>query len=65
MADLQALRASYRAQKAALFESVQASGSSTRGIRTVLQKLARLADDTLRALSAHAGLPATAALSCK
>ncbi len=62
MADLQALRASYRAQKAALFESVQASGSSTRGIRTVLQKLARLADDTLRALSAHAGLPATAAL---
>ncbi len=62
MADLQALRTDYRAKKAALLQSVHASGSSTRGIRTLLQKLAALADEALKALSEHAGLPASAAL---
>jgi [protein-PII] uridylyltransferase len=53
----QALRDGYRAKKAALLQTVQASGASTRGIRRLLQQLAGLADEALRALWDHAGFP--------
>ncbi len=62
MSDLQALRNDYRARKAELLQAVQASGSATRGIRTVLQKLARLADAALQGLWERAALPASFAL---
>ena len=55
MPDLSALREDYRLRKAALLQSVQGSGASTRGIHRVLQKLARLADVTLQALWRMAG----------
>ncbi|TAN01229.1 MAG: hypothetical protein EPN40_02845, partial [Rhodanobacteraceae bacterium] len=50
MPDLQALREDYRLKKAALLQSVQGGGASTRGIHSVLQKLARQAATTLLAL---------------
>ncbi|OOG57557.1 [protein-PII] uridylyltransferase [Polaromonas sp. C04] len=50
MPDLQTLRDDYRLQKAALFQSVRTSGASTRGIHSVLHKLARQADALLQAL---------------
>jgi [protein-PII] uridylyltransferase len=62
MPDLQALRDGYRAGKAELLRPVRDSGASTRGIRSLLQKLARHADAALQALWAHAGLPAGFAL---
>jgi len=55
MTDLQALRTQYRAQKTALFESLAASGTATRGVRTTLGKLAALADTTLVTLWQEAG----------
>ncbi|MGE0332584.1 MAG: [protein-PII] uridylyltransferase [Ramlibacter sp.] len=58
----QALRDGYRVKKAALLQTVQTSGASTRGIRKLLQGLAALADDALRALWDHAGFPAGFAL---
>ncbi len=57
MPDLQALRESYRAHKTALLDSMRAKGTSVRGIRKLLQALARNADDTLRQLWVHAALP--------
>ena len=48
--DLQALREEHRARKSALLASLKAQGSSTRGIRKLLQGLARETDTTLRAL---------------
>jgi [protein-PII] uridylyltransferase len=62
MPDLQALRDGYRAGKAELLRPVRDSGASTRGIRSLLQKLARHADAALQALWTHAGLPAGFAL---
>lgn len=53
----QALREGYRVKKAALLQTVQASGASTRGIRKLLQGLAGLADDALRTLWDQAGFP--------
>ncbi len=53
----QALRDGYRVKKAALLQTVQASGASTRGIRKLLQGLAGLADDALRTLWEQAGFP--------
>ncbi len=56
------LRDGYRARKAALLKSVESSGASTRGIHTLLQRLAVNADDALKALWVQAGFPATFAL---
>lgn len=55
--ELQALRDGYRARKAAILATLQAQGSSTRGIGKVLIKLAREADSTLRALWQGACFP--------
>jgi [protein-PII] uridylyltransferase len=60
--DLQALREDYRARKTALLEELAAQGGSARRIRSVLQRLAREADTTLKALWAQAAFPATFAL---
>jgi [protein-PII] uridylyltransferase len=62
MIDLQALKEQYRGRKGELLASLQAQGSSTRGIRILLQRLAREADATLDTLWAHAGLPGAFAL---
>ncbi len=59
---LQALREDYRARKTALLASLQAQGSSTRGIATLLQRLARETDVTLKALWAASAFPAGFAL---
>src|SRR5450756_1776923 len=55
MTDLQALRSHFRAQKSALFESLAASGTSTRGVSATLSKLSRLADTTLTTLWQRSG----------
>jgi [protein-PII] uridylyltransferase len=60
MPGIQALREGHRARKNALLASLQAH--STRGIRSLLQRLAREADDTLKTLWDTAGLPAGFAL---
>jgi [protein-PII] uridylyltransferase len=62
MTDLQALRERYRTQKSGLLQAISATGPSTRGIRSTLTKLSRLADDTLRQLWAQAGFSAPFAL---
>ena len=62
MTDLQALRTQYRAQKAALFESLASSGTSTRGVHATLGKLAALADTTLVTLWQEAGFTSPFAL---
>ncbi len=62
MTDLAQVRERYRTGKTALFESLAASGSSTRGIRKVLQKLTRHTDATLQLLWEIAGFPLDACL---
>ncbi len=62
MTDLAKVREDYRAGKNALFESLAASGSSTRGIHSLLQKLARHTDATLQLLWQMADFPAAACL---
>ena len=52
------LREQYRSGKKALLTSLAGSGASTRGIRSLLRKLARHTDDTLRQLWQRAGFPA-------
>jgi [protein-PII] uridylyltransferase len=59
---LSELRDDYRARKTRLLASMQASGNSTRGIRTLLQGLSREADVTLKDLWARAGVPPAFAL---
>jgi [protein-PII] uridylyltransferase len=54
----QVLREDYRARKSELLASLRARGSSARGIRGLLQGLAREADVTLKSLWDAAGLPA-------
>src|SRR5438105_9133551 len=56
------LREDHRARKTALLASLQAQGSSTRSVRTLLQRLAREADVTLRVLWQRADFPAEFAL---
>lgn len=56
------LREAYRAGKTALLTSLAGSGSSTRGIRSLLHKLARHTDGTLRQLWQRAGFPAGCSL---
>ncbi len=62
MTDLAQVRECYRADKTALCESLAASGSSTRGIRKVLQRLTRHTDATLQLLWEIAGFPLDACL---
>jgi [protein-PII] uridylyltransferase len=62
MPDLQALRDSYRASKSLLLTSMQAKGTSVRGIRKLLQALARNADATLKLLWARSAMPPEFAL---
>ena len=62
MTDLAQVRERYRAGKTAIFESLAASGSSTRGIGKVLQKLTRHTDATLQLLWEIAGFPPDACL---
>ena len=62
MPELQALRETYRANKTSLLTSMQAEGTSVRGIRKLLQALARNADEALRLLWQRAGMPPQFAL---
>jgi [protein-PII] uridylyltransferase len=62
MTELAQVREKYRAGKTALFASLASSGASTRGIRSLLQKLARHTDATLQLLWERAEFPATACL---
>ncbi len=55
-------REEYRAGKSDILATLVASGASSRGIRSLLQRLARHADLTLQSLWQQAGLPATACL---
>ncbi len=55
MGDLNELRLRYRSDKAALLADLGVQGSSTRGVRSALQKLSRLTDQTLRALWERSG----------
>lgn len=56
------LRGQYRAGKNALLASLAGSGASTRGIRSLLHRLARHTDTTLRQLWQQAGFPAGCSL---
>jgi [protein-PII] uridylyltransferase len=62
MSELAKVREHYKAGKAALLASLGASGASSRGIHTLLQKLAKHADGTLQLLWQRAGFPAAACL---
>ncbi|HSV36454.1 MAG TPA: [protein-PII] uridylyltransferase, partial [Ramlibacter sp.] len=62
MPDLPAIREGHKARKGELLASLQAQGSSTRGVRSVLQRLAREADTTLKLLWQSADFPSTFAL---
>jgi len=55
MGDLSALRLQYRSDKAALMAQLGVQGSSIRGVRSALQKLSRLTDQTLQVLWNRAG----------
>ena len=57
-----AVREQYRAGKTALCACLANSGASTRGLLSLLQKLARHTDATLRLLWARADFPATVSL---
>ncbi|HVZ43655.1 MAG TPA: [protein-PII] uridylyltransferase [Ramlibacter sp.] len=58
----QALRDDYRTRKDAVLATLRGKGGSTRGIHTLLQRLAALADDALGQLWSRSGLPASIAL---
>jgi [protein-PII] uridylyltransferase len=62
LAQLALAREQYREGKAALFESLGASGASTRGIHARLQKLAKHTDQTLQTLWLLADMPPEASL---
>lgn len=62
MTDIHALRDAYRRDKAALMESIQATGASTRGIRVLLRRISTLAGSLLQELWRRAELPAELAL---
>ena len=62
MTDLALVREQYREGKNVLFASLANSGTSTRGIRSLLQKLAKHTDATLKLLWQSADFPATACL---
>ena len=62
MHSVKELREDYRSKKRALQETVAASGPSTRGVRTALNRLSALADATLQILWQQAGLASPFAL---
>ncbi len=62
MTELAEVREQYRAGKTALFASLAGSGASARGIKNLLQKLARHTDATLHLLWHRAGFPLDACL---
>ncbi|HEX5286886.1 MAG TPA: [protein-PII] uridylyltransferase [Polaromonas sp.] len=62
MTELAQVREQYRAGKAALLASLAGSGASTRGIHSLLQKLAKHTDATLQLLWQRADFPAAACL---
>ena len=62
MTDLALVRAQYREGKNALFASLANSAMSIRSIRSLLQKLAKHTDATLKLLWESADFPATACL---
>ncbi|MFZ3219652.1 MAG: [protein-PII] uridylyltransferase [Rhodoferax sp.] len=62
MADLQALRADYRAQKGLLLQAIGQRGASARDVRKALHRLSQLADGLLIQLWDHAGLQSPLAL---
>ena len=62
MVDVIQVREHYREGKQALFASVANRGPSARGVRRLLQKLARHTDATLQLLWQHADFPASACL---
>ena len=53
----------YRQQKTALLDAMRHAPPGVRGVRTSLARLARLADEALRALWADAGLDGRLALA--
>ncbi|MDR7149366.1 [protein-PII] uridylyltransferase [Hydrogenophaga palleronii] len=55
VSDLGSLRLQYRREKAALLAQLGVEGSSTRGVRSALQRLSKLTDQTLRELWARSG----------
>ncbi len=61
-ADMRALREAHRARKAQLLASLEALGSSGRGIRRLLQGLAQATDDTLRSVCRISQVPPDCAL---
>ena len=62
LGELAQMRENYRTGKTALLSSLAQSGPSSRGIRSLLQKLARHADATLHQLWQRAGFPADCTL---
>ncbi len=58
LGDLVQVREEYRSGKSALLASLAGSGASSRGIRTLLQKLGRHTDTTIQALWLRAAFPA-------
>ena len=60
--ELVQIREDYRSGKTALLSSLAQSGPSSRGIRSLLQKLARHADTTLQKLWQRADFPANCTL---
>lgn len=62
MIELAPVREQYKAGKAALLATLAASGASSRGIHSLLQKFARHADASLQLLWQRAGFPASACL---
>lgn len=62
MIELAPVREQYKAGKAALLATLAASGASSRGIHSLLQKFARHADATLQLLWQRAGFPVSACL---
>ncbi|HEX7891208.1 MAG TPA: [protein-PII] uridylyltransferase [Ramlibacter sp.] len=60
--DVLSVRDACKARKAQLLSGLQTDGNSTRTIKPLLQALSQAADEALKALWAHAGLPAGIAL---
>jgi [protein-PII] uridylyltransferase len=60
--DLNQIREQYKTGKAALLASLASSGANSRGIHSLLQKIARHTDATLQQLWQHGGFPAGACL---
>ncbi|MFX7969082.1 hypothetical protein ABTK45_19510, partial [Acinetobacter baumannii] len=63
MATVAQLRQQFRAGKQALIDGFLAARPSQAGAQTVLRRLARHVDDTLRALWAEAGMPSGCCLA--